>query len=65
MQDAIGYAMLFHAVAVIELFAVAAFLALRPAARHTRINWIAEPLPAQVKPDDSHWDYAQSYDEAA
>jgi hypothetical protein len=58
--------MLFHGLAVIELFAVAAFQAFRPAPRHrSRINWIADPLPAQLQPDSSNWDYAESYDEAA
>ena len=56
MHDATGYVLLFHGLAVIELFAVAAFQALLPAPRHARINWIA---------DDPHWDFAESYDEAA
>jgi ABC-type transport system involved in cytochrome c biogenesis permease component len=67
MHSAILTVVLFHSLAVLELFAFAAFEACRPAARHTpRVAWIAAPLPAaQVKPDASNGDYADSYDEAA
>lgn len=65
MHDAIGYAMLFHGLAVIELFAVAAFQAFRSPRHLSRVSWIVDPLPAQLQPDSSNWDYAESYDEAA
>ena len=66
MHDAIQYVILFQAVAAVELFAVAAFQAFKPAPRRTpRFMWVAEPLPAHVKPDASSWDLAESYDEAA
>jgi hypothetical protein len=58
---------LFHAVAALELFAVAAIQACGPAPRpNPRFMWIAEPLPAtRVAPDASNHDFAESYDEAA
>jgi hypothetical protein len=67
MHDAILYVGLFHAVAALELFAVAAIQGCRPAPRRNpRFMWIAEPLPvARVAPDASNWDFAESYDEAA
>jgi hypothetical protein len=65
MHDAILYVILFQAVAAVELFTLAAFQAFKPAPRRTQVTWVAEPLPAHVKPDASNWDYAQSFDEAA
>ena len=65
MHDAILYVILFQAVAAVELFALAAFQAFKPAPRRIQVMWVAEPLPAHVKPDASNWDYAQSFDEAA
>jgi hypothetical protein len=67
MHDAIQYVGLFHAVAALELFAVAAIQACRPAQRRNpRVMWIAEPMPAaRVAPDASNQDFAESYDEAA
>ncbi len=67
MHSAILTVALFHSVAVLELFAFAAFEACRPAPRRTPgVAWVATPLPeAVVKPDASNGDYADSYDEAA
>jgi hypothetical protein len=65
MHDAILYVILFQALAAVELFAVAAFEALKPAPRNAEVTWVAEPLPAHIKPDAPNWDLAESYDEAA
>jgi hypothetical protein len=67
MYNAISYAVLFHALAALQLFAFAAFQAFRPAPRRNPLRmWIAAPLPTvAVKPDASNWDFAESYDEAA
>jgi hypothetical protein len=67
VHNAQSYAVLFHAIAALLLFAFAAIQAFRPApGRHPLRMWIAAPLPAVVvKPDASNWDFAESYDEAA
>jgi hypothetical protein len=67
MRSAILFVVLFHSLAVLELFAFAAFQACRPAARRTpQLGWVATPLPdAEVKPDAANGDFADSYDEAA
>jgi hypothetical protein len=67
MHNAIQFAVLFHTLAALELFAVAAVQACRPAPRRDpRIMWVAAPLPtALMTPDASNRDFAESYDEAA
>ena len=66
MHDAILYLGMFQGIAILELFAVAAFQACRPAPRHPRRLWVAESLPAaRLAPDASNEDLAESYDQAA
>lgn len=67
MHDAILYVALFHTFAALELFAVAAIQACRPAPRRKpRFAWVAAPLATAVlTPDRSSSDFADSYDEAA
>jgi hypothetical protein len=67
VHNALSYAVLFHAIAALLLFAFAAFQAFQPAPRrHPLRMWVTAPLPAAaMKPDASNWDFAESYDEAA
>lgn len=66
MHDAILNLSMFHAIAALELFALAAFQSCLPAPRRNpRFMWIAEPLPVNAQPDASNRDFAESYDEAA
>ena len=65
MHEAILYVTLFHSLAALELFALAAVQACRAPRRAPRMVRVAVPMPSAVLPDNANSDFAESFDEAA